>query len=364
MESAHIQLLDRLVTLLGRHSSDAPGDIPRRAVLANEYALCELRHAPPGSTECHLVSAICEAVKAARGDRVISRDVSTLLADCIHTDDDALWTALCDDAVCGLVSNDAIREHFDAHPHDAVAFIHRYRAARTPDQATRILKVCSMCVPHFSPEAHAMYVTELYHNDGVAYLVAFAHAAKSLPAHVRMKALTSMGEHIKTESIYRPLARGLLGVHTPAMHDDVLAILMASPCAPSLGSLLDDPLATLRHTLALASKAPVPRRGPYFVASAHLASHVFADQGILPPDVVHAVHALVQHTVHHDARGLDVLRAAAMLVAAIERDSMCGVLASAFGDAMRTVRVPARSPSTHAEHTEHADHTGHKNLAE
>jgi hypothetical protein len=324
MDSRFDTLLHRLVALLGRHT----GTLPRRAVLTEESTVCDLRDAPPGSRECHLLSTLCDAVREARGDRIIPRDVAALLAECVHTDDDAMWTALCDDALARLLTHDIVRAHFETHPHDAVAFIHRYRAAHTPDQATRILKVFSVCVPEFGAEAHSLFVTELYHNDGIAYLMAFANAAKSLPVGVRMMALTSMGRQIRDDAMYRPLVRGLFVEH-PVIHDDVLFILMASPCAPSLGAMFDDPHATLRHTASAALKAPVPRRGPYLEALTHLASHLEQATGTIPADALNDLHMLILHTARF-AQDAEVVRRASALVRVIEHDSLCGHLAAAY----------------------------------
>lgn len=325
-----MDLLDRLTVVLAR----THGDIPRRAVLgAHDDVLCDLRDAPPGSRECHLLSTICEVVKKARGDRIYSRDASVLLAECIHTDDEAPWMALCDDAMRGELTPDAIRTHFEAHPHDTLAFIHRFRGATLPEHATRVLKVFSMCVPLFPEAARGRFVAELYHTDGVAFLVAFSHAAKSLPPKVRMLALASMGRQIADDEIYRALARGAF--RSPAIHDDVLTILMASPCAPSLATAVDDPLAALCRMTALATQSPVPRRAPYLSALAHLVRGGVC----IPPVTVQAIHALVHHTVRASPEPA-VMCAAAGVLHAMEPESVYGALAAAFEESVRARAAP------------------------
>lgn len=258
--------VDHLHTLLAREK----GEIPRRAALVGDI-IYELRDAPPGTNECTLLSKICEFVKQSRGEPIYSRDVEKLLNHCLQTNDEQAWSALCDDAMCGLLSPQGVEEYFHERPGDAACFVWRFQSATSAMQSACILKVFSVCFPTFSEDAVHQFVASLRRGQGAALLSAYALHARSLPLRARAMALESLGMVLDDEETFIALAKDALeSLLTNPVAEDVLTILMASPIAPRLAEARQNREELRSMFMTMAQKAPIPRRAPYLLALSHV----------------------------------------------------------------------------------------------
>lgn len=249
------------------------GKLPRRVSIVNDV-LYELRDAPDGAQECHILSKICELVREARGEKMYTRDLGGLLAYCLQTNDEKAWETICDDAVCGLFSKECALTHFEERPNDAACFVWHFQSATQMMHSAYLVKILSLCIQCFSPEALAVFSESLRYGQGNELISAYAHHCKSLPSKTRVLALQAFGSVLCIDTVFDTIAREVLEhMDTNPLAEDLLAILMASPCASRLASLCDatdrKEIVTRFHMLAL--KMPLPRRQPYFLALSHIA---------------------------------------------------------------------------------------------
>ena len=303
-----------LHTVLARDS----GEIPRRATLVNDV-LIELKDAPLGSTECPLLSKICEVVRRSRGEPSYTRDVEKLLAHCLQINDDKAWSALCDDAMLGLLNETNAREYFGDQPDDAACFAWRFQAATSVLQSACILKVFSVCLPVFSQEAIRSFVSSLRGGQGRALLTAYATHARSLPGRARTMALRSFGMLLDDQEVFKILVLDTLAsLPSNPIAEDVLTILMASPQAPLLSQCVHNVGDVRSMFLAMAQKAPIPRRAPYFFALSYIVEANDTE-----------VKEFVLQTLRHCMDSPDVFKTAIKVVKATEQSqSLPGLLAT------------------------------------
>jgi len=316
----------RLPTELHTVLSRDTGEIPRRATFVNDV-LVDLKDAPPGSKECALLSKICEVVRQSRGDPLYTRDVEKLLAQCLQTNDEKAWSALCDDAMCGLFHATNARDYFTEHPCDASCFVWRFQAAISVLQSACILKVFSVCLPVFSQEAIRSFVSSLQGGQGCTLLTAYASHARSLPGRARSLALHSFGMILDDPDVFKSLVMdALVSFPSNPVAEDVLTILMASPQAPMLSHCLVETRHEARSMfLAMAQKAPIPRRAPFFWALSYI---------VQEDDC--AVKEFVVQTLRHSMECPDVFKAAIKVVKVTEPPhDVSGLLATFIHECLK-----------------------------
>ena len=205
--------------------------LPRRVALVGDDII-ELYAAPESAKECYILSKICEMVRESRGDPIYSREPTVLLHHCLYKNDEKAWMALSEDAVCGLLTYESIATYFQDRPDDAACFVWRFQDARSMVHSACVLKVFSECIGCFSPEAVQVFAHGLRSGGGAAFLTAFATHAKSLPSKPRALALESLGSLINKEDVFDALAVDVMAALEKSPHaEDLMAILMASPCA-------------------------------------------------------------------------------------------------------------------------------------
>ena len=301
---------------------DGTRELPRRAVLLGDD-IRELYASPEHAVECHLVSRVCELLRESRGDEVYSRDVMVLLHRCLYTTDEGAWMALSEDVLCGLMRAEAVKEYFRDRPDDAACFVSRFQDARSMVHSACILRVCLECLGCFSDEAARSFEHSLRSGGGKSFLTTYASHAKGLPSKARSMALESLGSLLVSPQVFDALAVDVFGTLDTMVHaEDIVTILMASPCAAArlvhvVGSRTD----TIDRLLALLLKSPVPRRAPYLDALACL---------VTPEDG--AVRAPVLKTLQQCGPGA-VFHAGVRVVCALEApDQLGGLLARALVD--------------------------------
>lgn len=249
-------------------------ELPRRVAVVNDV-IFELKDAPANAKECHILSRVCEILRDISGEKNYSRDPEFLLSHCLRINDEKSWEALCDDAMCGLVSRECVFSHFTEHPNDAACFAWQFETAGSVAHSAYIVKILSLCIQCFSKEAMAVFSESLRYGKGKALITSYARHCKSLPPKTRMLALETFGSLLTIDTIFEAISRDILcSLETHGQFEDVLTILMASPCAPRLGCIFYEDearkaLVTQFHMLAL--KTPLPRRHPYIIALSHLA---------------------------------------------------------------------------------------------
>jgi hypothetical protein len=239
--------------------------------------IVELYIAPKYTQECHLLSRICEVVRESRGEEIYSRDPMVLLHHCLYRNDERAWAALSEDAMCGLLTCDSLKTYFEERPDDAACFVWRFQDAHSMVHSACILKVFSECIECLSPDAMRVFAQSLRSGGGKGFLAAYATHAKSLPSKPRAMAFESLGSIITNDDVFDALAFDVVGSLETSPHaEDMLAVLVASPCAPHRFRHVagHDGVSRLKTLLA---KTPVPRRAPYLRALAYIVSPGDAD---------------------------------------------------------------------------------------
>lgn len=226
----------------------------------------ELFTAPKDTPECHVLSKICEMVRESLDLPMYSRDVTVLLHQCLYSGDARSWEALAEDAVVGVLCEDVVAPYFKERPDDAAMFVSRFQDARSMCHCASILTVFTVCLGPLtlSPEATSALSRSLQFGKGSAFLRGFANHAKSLPLQTRSMALDSLGSSIRHDQIFDALCRDVMD---SGYSEDVLAILVASPCAASRFRVVvtADMKATL---ISMMMKAPTSRKTVYLHALA------------------------------------------------------------------------------------------------
>ena len=236
-------------------------ELPRRVAYIGGDAV-ELYTAPNGTPECHVLSKICEMVRESLELPIYSRDVTVLLHHCLYTGDARSWEALAEDTVVGLLCEDVVETYFKERPDDAAMFVSRFQDARSMCQSASILTVFSACLGPLtrSREATMALSNSMQFGKGSAFLVTFADYAKSLPLQTRFMALESLGSSIRHDHVFDSLCKDVM--ESNVYSEDVLAILVASPCASSRFRAVVT--AAMKTTLlSMMMKAPIPRKTVY-----------------------------------------------------------------------------------------------------
>lgn len=303
---------------------DSFREIPRRAAIVGDD-IVELVSAPAHTPECHILSKICEIVRESVGLAVYSRDVEVLLHHCLYQNDEKAWDALAEDAACGLLTSDLLTTYFQDRPDDAACFVWRFQDARSMVHSACILSVFSHClrsmVMEGVSEALSVVSHSLHSGQGIKFLTAYATHAKSLPSQTRRMALDSLGAFLRPDQVFDALAKDVMtSLGTSTCPEDILTILLASPCASSRFPLVAGPT-TLSLLKSLLLKTPLPRRTPYVHALA-----------LLAPAGDTELQGLALNTLRACGESShDVFLAAAHLIRAVEpSDQLGGLLARAL----------------------------------
>lgn len=292
--------------------------LPRRVALIDNV-LYELSEAPEGSQECHILSKTCEHLRELRGEPVYTRSIERLLFQCLQSNDDDAWAALWADFQCKLVGDDLLKTYFEERPDDAACFVWRFEGSRSIVQSAHILKVFEACAQHFSLGAKNSFSGSLRYGHGRAFVSAYASHAKVLPSKERQVALETLGRALVVEDAYKALVTDVFGSleSKNGLTEDILAILVASPCASMMKQCVIDHMYTVATLVKMAEKTPVPRRGPLLQTLALLCGE--EDAGNLRPLIVHTCSCASEGST-------SVVFAALNLVAVIE--SPCDVSGS------------------------------------
>lgn len=293
--------MNEIVSLLTR---DGLGSLPRRATVASNERIDDICNVP-GATECTILSRLCELIRESRGEQIYSRDPSTLLRVCLQSNDEKAWKALCDDVMCGLVDGNQFRRYFEERPEDVCGFVLRIQGAVSVVQCACIVRVFSECVCQLSDEATGLLCNSLRYGHGTTFLASFATHVKCLPSKARTTSLVALGNCIVIEDVFDILAKHTCDSIDSHPHaEDLLTILMASPCASRICQVSRDSM-TIIHSLAL--QTPVSRRAPFLKALSYMATPNDSD-----------LHGLVLHTLKSCGESRELVQSAAKLAQNIE----------------------------------------------